>query len=51
MSYKSKWYDNKEFLHLLYIKQGKTVEEIAKWIGISDETVRQLLIKHKLRSK
>lgn len=49
MAYRAKWYDDKEMLRLLYIKQGKDMDKIAAQLGVSHETVRKLLIKHNLK--
>jgi hypothetical protein len=49
MVYKTKWYDNKAWLKLYYVDKGKSIPEIATFAGISEETVRNLLIKHGLR--
>lgn len=48
MAYKPKWYDNKQFLQMLYIDKGWSMSEIASYIGISFETVRVLLAKHNI---
>jgi Sigma-70, region 4 len=48
MKYKAKWYDNKQWLEMMYVEKNFTVSEIGMYAGVSRETVRQLLIKHDL---
>lgn len=49
MGYKKKWYDSEKLMKLLYIDRGLSIDEIAEYIKVSDETVRKLLIKHRLK--
>lgn len=49
MGYKPKWYDNKAILESRYVMQRKSIPEIAKEFGVSEETIRKLLIKHRLK--
>jgi len=48
MKYTAKWYDNITWLRYMYIDNGKTIPEIATEAGVSDETIRKLLIKYNL---
>jgi len=49
VTYKKKWYDDYQWLEMMYVKKSYTVTEIATYIGTSAETVRQLLIKYGLK--
>jgi transposase len=48
MKYSPKWYDNHIWLALMYVEQGLKIPEIAEKAGVSDETIRKLLIKYDL---
>lgn len=48
-TYKKKWYDNKEWLTMMYVDKGARVSEIAVYAGVSSETIRKLLIEHGLK--
>jgi transposase len=47
--YKRKWYDDFDWLHLTYVTQGMKISKIAARAHVSDETIRQLLLKHGLK--
>jgi hypothetical protein len=49
--YKAKWYDDFDWLYLMYVKKKMTMTEIGAYAGISGETVRTLLLKHGIVSK
>jgi len=51
MAYKAKWYDNKEWLKMMYVDKDYTMTEIGMYANVSRETVRKLLIKHGLINK
>jgi len=51
MRYKKKWYDSYDWLKMMYIDKTLTISEIAESIGVSDETIRQLLMRHKLKRR
>ena len=51
MGYKKKWYDNDLWLRFEYVRQGLSIEEIAKKAGVSEETVRKLLLKYEITRK
>lgn len=48
MGYKKKWYDDESWLRLSYIDKGMKVGEIAQYAGVSQETVRKLLLKYNI---
>jgi DNA-directed RNA polymerase specialized sigma subunit len=48
MTYRPKWYDNKQWLEMMYVEKDHTMTEIGMYAGVSRETVRQLLIKYGL---
>lgn len=49
MRYKKKWYDDYDWLHLQFVINKRSIPDIAASIQVSEETVRQLLLKHGLK--
>lgn len=49
MKYRRKWYDNRAWLRMMYIDEGRTVSEIAVRASVTTETMRKLLDKYELR--
>jgi hypothetical protein len=49
--YKKKWYDDFDWLHMMYVEKKMTMTEMGMYANISRETVRQLLIKHGIIAK
>jgi transposase len=49
MGYAPKWYDNSVWLRSSYIDKGMKIPEIAEFAGVSEETIRKLLIKYKIK--
>jgi len=48
MTHRKPWYDNKDWLEMMYVDKKATITEIGMYAGVSRETVRKLLIKHGL---
>lgn len=46
MKYRRKWYDNEQWLRMMYIDKRLRISEIANYAGVSDETIRKMLIKY-----
>jgi DNA-binding XRE family transcriptional regulator len=49
VKYKKKWYDNSQWLRMMYVEKKLTKGEIADYAGVSEETIRKLLISYGIK--